>query len=231
MVVVSLEPTFRFMTKCGMGTSTRDVAMKIWGDSLPDDDPHILMRELYHAENDERSEPSGSQDMAGIVFPGINRLDFDVNFEGGYFPVHVESNNDPKVVRWLEDVIYCFPVNQRAPGYFPLAIKNLIPVWIERLGRSGQDCYTAILAQNAENLGESMNESMRCWEAILPHTVQHPTITIDLQEILKFYQSRYFGAMYSGCGGGYLYVVSDESVPGAFKVKIKLSNGERNSNG
>jgi len=27
--------------------------------------------------------------------------------------------------------------------------------------------------------------------------------------------------MYSGCGGGYLYVVSDEPVPGAFKVKVR----------
>jgi hypothetical protein len=29
--------------------------------------------------------------------------------------------------------------------------------------------------------------------------------------------------MYSGCGGGYLMVVSDEPIPGAFKVNIRLA--------
>jgi hypothetical protein len=29
--------------------------------------------------------------------------------------------------------------------------------------------------------------------------------------------------MYSGCGGGYLIVVSNESVPGAFSVNIRVA--------
>ena len=69
-----------------------------------------------------------------------------------------------------------------------------------------------------------MNESMRCWEAILPGTVRHPTLTVDLMGILGYYQARYAGAMYSGCGGGYLYVVSDEPVPGGFRVKVRVRN-------
>jgi hypothetical protein len=28
--------------------------------------------------------------------------------------------------------------------------------------------------------------------------------------------------MYSGCGGGYLFVVSEEPVPGSFHVDIRL---------
>jgi len=63
---------------------------------------------------------------------------------------------------------------------------------------------------------------MACWEALLPHVVRHPTIEIDLVGLMKYYQSRYAGAMYSGCGGGYLYVVSDEPVPGSFKVNVRI---------
>lgn len=226
MVVVSLEPTFPFMPKCGMGTSTRQAAMEIWGTALPDKDPQLLMRDLYHAENINRSDPSGSQDMAGIVFSGVNRLDYDANFEGGYFPVHVESNNDPEVARWLEKIIYCLPITQRSNGYSPLGEKDLDPAWIERLSQSGKDCYQAILDQSAEKLGASMNETMRCWEVILPQTVRHPTISIDLLDILTYYQTRYYGAMYSGCGGGYLYIVSDEPVPGGFKVNVRVSRDE-----
>ena len=57
-----------------------------------------------------------------------------------------------------------------------------------------------------------MNECMTCWEAILPHTVRHPTIARDLLAILGQYQSKCAGAMYSGCGGGYVYVVSETPV-------------------
>lgn len=230
MVVVSLNPTFPFMTKCGLGTSTRQAAMQLWGDTLPDDDPQKLMRQLYSAENSERTNPSGSQDMAGIIYPGINRLDYDANFEGGYFPVHVESNNNPQVAAWLESVIYILPVNQRPQGYYPLAEKNLDPEWIERLGESGKTCFDAIVAKDAQKLGKTMNETMRCWEVILPHVVRHPTITVDLMEMLSFYQTRYHGAMYSGCGGGYFYIVSEEPVPGASKVSVRLSTRDEKRN-
>jgi hypothetical protein len=185
------------------------------------------MRDLYRAENVDRSDPSGSQDMAGIVFPGVNRLDYDFNFEGGYFPVHVESNNDLDVARWLEKVIHCLPVNQRPAGYDPLGEKNLDPDWIKRLGDSGKACFTAIVKKDADVLGKSMNETMRCWGAILPHTVHHPLIKVDLVKMLAFYQSRYYGAMYSGCGGGYFYIVSDEPVPGTFKVRVRISGKKK----
>ncbi len=68
-----------------------------------------------------------------------------------------------------------------------------------------------------------MNECMECWEAILPHTVRHPTVSVDLPAILGYYQSQYPGAMYSGCGGGYLYVVSEEPVPGSIRITVRIA--------
>jgi hypothetical protein len=222
MVVVALEPTIRFLDRCGMATSTREVARRLWNGVLPGRDPAELMRELYAEENKDKAEPSGSQDMAGLLYPGISRLDYDYAYEGGLFPAHVESNNDPAVSRWLEKVIHMIPVGMRPARYNPLGIKNLFTEWIARLGRSGRECFDAILAQDARRLGASMNECMECWEVLLPNTVVHPEITVDLKSILKFYQTRYAGAMYSGCGGGYLYVVSEEDVPGAIKVNIRI---------
>ncbi len=223
MVVVAIEPNARFMDRCGMGTSTRKVANRIWGGIIPSGDPAALVRELYQAENEGQAEPSGSQDMAGILYPGVNRLDYDFEYEGGYFPVHVETNTDPAVAQWLEQHIYMVPILQRPVGYNPLEEKNLDPIWIQRLGQSGKDCFDAIVATDAQALGAAMNECMVCWEKILPNTVQHHTIHIDLVEILSHYQQNYHGAMYSGCGGGYIYVVADEPVPGGFQVKVKVS--------
>ena len=222
MVVVSVEPEFWFMERAGICMGTRTIALKLWRGMLPQREPERLVRELYEAENHGKAEPSGSQDMIGLVYPGVNRLDYDFSHKGGVFPRHIESNNDPQVATWLESVIYLLPVNQRPEGYNPLEIKNLEAAWIGRLGQSGRACYEAIVARNLAALGESMNECMRCWEAILPGTVRHHTIPLDLLGLLKYYQARYPGAMYSGCGGGYLYVVSDQPVPGAFHVKVRI---------
>ncbi len=223
MVVVSLQPTTRFMDRCGMGTSTRKVMTQLWNGQLPERDPMELVKQAYAAENEWRPAPSGSQDMAGIVYPGINRLDYDYHQEGGIFPAHVESHSDPQTALWLEQHIYMVPVAPRPFGYDPLVQQNLDPAWVQRLGQTGKDCYAAILAKDAAALGRSMNECMVCWETILPHTVYDTTINLDLSQILGYYQKRYHGAMYSGCGGGYIYVVSDEAVPGGFQVKVRAS--------
>jgi len=227
MVVVGVEPTFRFMDRCGIATSSREVARKLWNDRLPDRDPAELVRELYAAENRDRPDPSGSQDMIGLIYPGINRLDYEFRYEGGLFPAHIESNNDPAVAHWLEGVIHILPVAQRPAGYSPLGEKQLDPEWVERLGRSGRECFDAILGKNVKALGASLNECMQCWEALLPHTVRHPALSVDLVRVLSHYQARYAGAMYSGCGGGYLYVAAEEEVPGSFQVEVRLEKRTR----
>ncbi len=221
MVVVGLEPTFRFMDRAGMSTGTRKVALRFWNGRLPQGEPAQLVRELYEEETRGLAEPSGSQDMIGLIYPGVSRLDFDAAHAGGVFPAHIESNNDPQIGGWIESVVSMLPVAPRPEGYNPLGVKNLDPQWIGRLGQSGKDCYDAIVARDLKGLAASMNECMCCWDAILPCVLRHPTLTVDLVALLKHYQARYPGAMYSGCGGGYLYVVSEEPVPGAFRVTVR----------
>lgn len=222
MVVVAVEPAFRFMDRSGIATGTRAIATKLWRSRLPNRPPAALVRELYESENQGKAEPSGSQDMIGLIYPGINRLDYDFAANGGVFPRHIESLNEARVARWFERVMHILPVAPRPEGYAPLGVKRLSAQWVARLGQTGQDCFEAIRRRDADALGASMNECMRCWETLLPHTVRHPTLTVDLKGLLKAYQSRYPGAMYSGCGGGYLLVVSTEPVPGAFTVNVRL---------
>jgi len=223
MVVVALEPTFRFMDRAGFAAGTRYVAIKHWNGRLPDREPADLVKELYAAENEGKVDPAGSQDMIGLIYPGVNRLDYDIRHEGGVFPCYIESNNDPDTACWLERVLHLLPVNQRPEGYSPLGEKHLDSEWIRRLGQSGKDCYDAILRRDAPTLGASFNECMMCWEAILPHTVRHPTVAVDLLRILGHYQANYLGAMYSGCGGGYLLVVAEGEVPGALHVQVRIA--------
>jgi len=221
MVVVSLEPTFRVMDRAGCASGTRAVAMRLWKGRLPQRSPNQLVRELYDAENQGKAQPSGSQDMIGLVHPGISRIDYDAAVHGGVFPSKIESLTDPRIARWLQRVLFVLPIEPRPEGYNPLGRKNLDPKWIARLGRTGKECFEAIRRRDLHALGAAMNECMVCWETLLPHVIHHPLIKLDLKAILRVYQRQYPGAMYSGCGGGYLFVVSDEPVPGAFQVTIR----------
>jgi len=229
MVVVSLEPSFRVMDRAGCASGTRVVAMRLWKGRLPKRPPEELVRELYEAENRRKSDPSGSQDMIGLVYPGISRLDYDFAANGGVFPVHIESTTHAGTARWLERVLHVLPVEPRPENYHPLGEQHLDPKWIARLGQTGRDCFDAIRRRDLNALGQSMNTCMQCWEKILPHTVRHPVLTLDLKALLRAYQSRYPGAMYSGCGGGYLFVVSNESVPGAFHVRVRTGDPDQRS--
>jgi hypothetical protein len=223
IVVAQIEPNFRPMDRSGMASSTRAIATRIWKGKLPDRPPEVLVRELYEAENNGKAEPSGSQDMIGLVYPGISRLDYDFAVNGGIFPMHIESLNTATHARWLESVLHLLPIEPRPDGYSPLGVKNLDPKWISRLGRSGQNCFDAIRKMDVNALGASFNETMLCWENILPRVLAHPLIKLDLKAMLKVYQKNFPGAMFSGCGGGYLLVASREKVPASLQCNVRVT--------
>ena len=223
MVVVQIEPTFRPMDRAGIASGTRAVAMKLWKGKLPNRPPAELVRELYAAENKGKSAPSGSQDMIGLIYPGINRLDYDFAVNDGIFPAHIESLNAKSTARWLGQVLHILPIEPRPDGYSPLGKKNLDPKWIARLGQTGKDCFDAIRRRDVAALGDSLNACMVCWEKILPQTVVHPALRVELKPILRAYQRQYPGAMFSGCGGGYLFVISEQPVPGAFQIQVRTT--------
>jgi len=227
MVVAQIEPDFPPMDRSGIASGTRAIAMKLWNGKLPNRPPDDLVRELYDEENKGKASPSGSQDMVGLVYPGINRLDYDFGIHGGVFPSHIESCQSTKVAQWLSQTLHLIAVEPRPEGYDPLGIKNLTPKWVNLLSQSGKDCYDAILRMDARALGQSLNLNMECWKTLLPQVISHPLLRKDLGPLLQVYQTQYAGAMYSGCGGGYLIVVSERSVPGSFTVRVRVADSSR----
>ena len=57
----------------------------------------------------------------------------------------------------------------------------------------------------------------------MPQIVRHPVLRVELMSILKAYQQQYLGVKYSGCGGGYLIVVLEKPVAGAFQVNVRVA--------
>jgi hypothetical protein len=170
MVVVQIEPNFRPMDRSGIASGTRAIAEKIWNGRLPRRPLDELVRELYAAENQGKAEPSGSQDMIGLVYPGVNRLDYDYQVEGGVFPAHIESCNSRPVARWLERVLHLLPIEPRPSGYNPIGVKNLAPRWVARLGQSGQRLFRGHPASRHQSAGrfpQSQHEVLG--EVVAPH--------------------------------------------------------------
>lgn len=214
VVVAQIWAALDFNDRSGMATSSRKVAMELWGDEYPGGDPVRNAQLLFGAENPPGSEYiSGSQDHIGLLVPGLSRIDYD----GKYWPAHIESTVDKETCEWLSSVLHFAPLQPRPEGYNPILSKNLDSKIIKRLGESGEVCYEAILKKDVKLLGESMKDTFLCWSKMLPYTVP----AWVMQEMETNYFPKYSGAITSGSGGGYIVFPSEEKIEGTIKVKIR----------
>jgi cytidyltransferase-like protein len=214
VVVAQIWPTTDFNDRSGMATSSRKVAAELWGGKMPEGNPIRNAQLLFGAENPPGSEYiSGSQDQLGIIVPGISRLDYD----GGFWPAHIENTLDKETCEWLSEVIHLIPLSPRPNGYDPLEIQDLKPEYVKELGDAGFQCYEAILKKDIHLLGDSMTKTFYAWKKILPNTVPEWV----LNEMESKYIGKFPGAITSGCGGGYAVVVSNYPIEGALKIKVR----------
>ncbi len=213
VVVAQIWPTLDFNDRSGMATSSRSVAIELWGNQLPSGDPLRNAQLLFGAENFQNTYISGSQDHIGLLKPGVNRL----YYNGSYWPQKIESSVDPEICDWLSDVLHLVPLRPRPEGYNPLLNKNLDPRIIKELGEAGDLCWESIIRKDVAGLGQSMKATLLAWKKMLPDTVPDWV----LQEMETNYFPNYPGAITSGSGGGYVMVASENEVVDAIKIKVK----------
>ena len=214
VVVAQIWPTMDFNDRSGLATSSRRVGIKLWGDRYPDGDHEQNASLLFGAENPPGKDYiSGSQDHIGLLYPGVNRLDYN----GGYWPEKIESTVDEETCKWLSDVIHLVPLEPRPQGYDPLKIMNLENTIVKELGEAGEKCWEAIMKKDIAMLGKSMTDTLLSWKKMLPLTVPDWV----MQEFETKYLPYYPGAITSGSGGGYMMVASEKVVPGAIKIKVR----------
>jgi cytidyltransferase-like protein len=214
VVVAQMYPTMDFNDRSGMATSSRKVALELWGDEYPAGDPVRNAQLLFGAENPPGSKYiSGTQDHIGLLMPGVTRIDYN----GEYWPHNLENTIDPETCEWLSKVLNFAPLQPRPDGYNPILKQNLDSKIIKRLGESGEACYDAILKKDVKQLGESMKETYLAWSKMLPYTVPDWV----MEEIQNNYFPKYSGAITSGSGGGYIVFPSEEEIEGTIKVKIR----------
>jgi cytidyltransferase-like protein len=215
VVVAQLWPTIEFNDRSGMATSSRKVAVDIWGNELPHGNPISNAKILFGAENPPGSKYiSGSQDHIGLLNPGISRL----YYQGNYWPDHIDSTRNKDICDWLSHVIHLVPLEPRPVGYDPLKEKNLTVNNVKELADAGEQCWKSILRKDSAGLGEAMTETLLAWKKMLPYTVPEYV----MKEMETKYLPASFGAITSGSGGGYAVVASDKEIAGAIKIKVRF---------
>jgi len=214
VVVAQLWPTIEFTDRSGMATSSRKVAVEIWGNRLPNGNPINNAKILFGAENPPGSKYiSGSQDHIGLLNPGISRL----YYKGKYWPDQIDSTRDKDICDWLSNVIHLIPLEPRPVGYDPIKVKNLTLDIVQELGDAGEQCWKSILQKDAIGLGQSMTKTFLAWKKMLPYTVPDYV----MKEMEANYFPYYLGAITSGSGGGYVVVASEKEIASAIKIKVR----------
>jgi cytidyltransferase-like protein len=214
VVVAQIYPSMDFNNRSGLATSSREFGIKIWGDRYPDGDPLENAKILFGAENPPGTKyVAGSQDHIGLLMPGVNRL----YYNGGYWPENIQSSVNKDICDWLSDVIHLVPLNPRPDGYDPLKEMHLEKHFIRDLGEAGNRCWESIMNKDIAGLGKALSDTLISWKKILPLTVPD-----DIMKVMETnYFANYRGAITSGCGGGYVIVISENEVPGAVKIKVR----------
>ncbi len=214
VIAISIEPEREFNNRSGMSSSTRAKAIEIWGYRIPDDDPEKLAKLLFSYENPPgKTEISGSQDSIGIVFPGLNKM----YYEGKYWPESIESINDDDILDWIERHLHFLPLSPRQYDYDVLADTNINRENAKVLADATDKAWDAIIKMDAISFGKHFRESFEAQIKMFPNMVNKNILTT-----LESVKDKALGWKLSGAGGGgYLVLVSEDSIPGTFQVKIR----------
>lgn len=214
VITISLEPEESYETRSGMATSTRNAAKLLWGPRMPIDDRDKLAKLLFAFENPPGTkEVAGSQDAIGIVFPGLNRLDYD----GEYWPTRIESVHKPEVLEFIESHLYLKYVRARPGEFVVLAEQKVSQPGAEALSQATQRFWEAALRCDAQAAGQAMTDSFHAQTEMFPLMR-----TAEVDEAVKSWTPGTLGHKISGAGGGgYLVLFSEQPVPDAIRPCIR----------
>lgn len=220
VLTISIEPDIEFNDRSGMATSTRKKAIEMWQNVLPPGDPALLAKTLFSFENPPGTEyVSGSQDAIGIVFPGLNRLNYP---QGRYWPETIESIHDTSVLDFLERHLRMIALQPRIPAYNVLEGTRIDEAGAQRLAEAADRCWDSIRSKDLHALGPAFRDSFEAQVAMFPNMVNPPL----LKELEK-YKDQALGWKLSGAGGGgYLIFVTEPDIPNSLKIRIRRRNND-----
>lgn len=200
VITLSIEPTYEFNDRSGMATSSRKKAIELWHTDIPIGDRELLAKTLFCFENPPGTRIiSGSQDMLGIVMPGINRLDYN----NDYWPEKITTIQEEDTLDWLENHLYLIPLTPRKTNFDVLSNTNINKENARRLSEAAINFWEAILKKDIASLGTYLTASFEAQIAMFPNMVNN-----DILQTLKRFKKEALGWKLSGAGGGGYFILA-----------------------
>ena len=217
VLTISLEPIIEFNERSGMASSSRRRAIELWQTDLPAGNREKLAKMLFAFENPPGTEIfAGSQDSIGIVYPGLNRLDYC----GQYWPEKITSVTDQKILNWIEQHLFLIPLGQREANFDVLKGKQITAPNVRALAVAADGCWHAIQEMNLPEFGRQMRASFEAQVSLFPQMTN-----AAVKKMIRHHAKESLGWKLSGAGGGgYLVLVSQQPVPGAIRLAIRRPN-------
>lgn len=213
-LTISVEPTIEFMERCGMSTSTRNAARKLWPYQLPLEHPEKLAEILFRFENEPgRSEISGAQDSIGICMPGLNRH----YYNNAYWPEKIESCHDESILTWLEDHICMVLLWPREQGLNLLKETYINSENVQKLSTAADNCWDAIMRKDLNAFAKAYSDSFEAQIKMFP-AMMNPAVA----DVIEQYKDKALAWKMPGAGGGgYLALVCEEPIENSIRIKIR----------
>lgn len=213
-ITASIEPTYEFMERGGMSTSTRNAAKKIWPFELPAYNEETLARLLFCFENDpeNKGHVSGAQDAIGICISGLSRHFYD----GHYWPERIETVHDEQILSWLESHVCVVPMFPRRPGCSVVVGKDITSAKVKALTDAAARCWDVILARDLDAFADAFGASFEAQTAMFPAMMQP-----GVQEHIDSIRDKALAWKMLGAGGGGHLLLVVDIIPG-FAIPIKI---------
>lgn len=213
-ITLSLEPIIEYNERCGMSTSTRNAAKKIWPHYLPFDRPEKLAEILFKFENTPGSKLiSGAQDSIGICMPGLVRHHYD----NEYWPTKFESIHDESTLSWLEDHLHMVLLWPREQGLDLLKETYINKENVKSLADASDIVWEAIKNKDLKKFTEGFSKSFNAQTKMFPAMVNQKINA----EISKYKDKALAWKLAGAGGGGYLILVSEKPIEGTMRINIR----------
>ncbi len=216
-ITLSLEPIIEYNERCGMSTSTRNAAKKIWPYTLPLEKPEKLAEILFRYENKPGNEfVSGAQDAIGICMPGLVRHYYD----NDYWPKKIESIHTEEILCWLEEHLYMVLLWPRKQGLELMHNTEINKTNVTQLAMASEAVWNAILAKDLQAFASAFLKSFKAQTTMFPAMLNN-----EINEVIASYKNEALAWKLAGAGGGgYLILVSEKPIKDAIKIKIRRKN-------
>ena len=217
-ITASIEPTIEFNERSGMATSTRKKAIELWNYQLPMENPEKLAKILFRYDNDPGTKDvSGSQDSIGITMPGINRFFYE---KGEYWPLRFETITDLSIISWLEERLYMVTLWPRPSDFVVLENTNITTENVKNLTTAAEMAWDGLINKDIKTFSSGFSASIDAQVTMFPKMNNN-----KISQAIGEYRKKALTWKLSGAGGGgYLILISEEEIPNAIRIKIRVKD-------